>query len=143
MSLSGIISGACAVLTGTSAFDDNNLSWMDPGIIDTSPCRWAATLTLESADPTRMVYSSATDYSHVWRLTMLCWVKYNVSTFSTWQADNKTMPQDVIDAISTCDTLSGSCDDASIALTAVESVESGGQRFAFYTWTIEAEEYSK
>ena len=146
MSLSGIISGTCAVLTGTSAFSDGNggnISWMNPRIIETTGCRWAMMITLETADPTRMAYGQTNSGEHAWGLTLKGWVNHDKTAFTTWQADNKTFPQDVIDAISTCDTLSGSCEDASIELLSMEAVEVSGRRLAEYTFALEATEWDK
>ena len=143
MSLSGIIAGTCAVLTATSAFDDTNVAWMDPTVIETTGCRWAVNMTLESGDPTRMVYGQTASYEHMWTLQLIGWVKFGVDTFSTWQTDNKTFPQDVIDAITGDDTLSGSCEDATLTLASQEPVERGGKRYAQYTWIMEATEWDK
>ena len=142
MSLTGIISGACAVLTATSAFDDSNISWMDPGIVETTGCRWAAMLTLETSEPERMAFGSVSERRGVWQIIMRGWVKHGgAAAFSTWQDDNKTFPQDVIDAITGDDTLSGSATDATVVLASVEPVSLKGVPYSEYVFVIDAEEY--
>jgi len=128
------------VLTATSAFDDNNLSWMDTGVLDTSPCRWVGVLSLESAEPGRMVFESTAPYQGVWRVVMRNYIKYTAD-FDDWQADNKTVPQDVVDAITGDDTLDGNCADATVTLVSVEPGEVNNRRVALLTWLVEATEY--
>jgi hypothetical protein len=140
MSFSGVISGACSLLIGTSSFEaENNIGFIDPQLLDTATCRWVGVFAPGPVEIRRTTYGS----HHVtWSVIFQTWIKWDGS-FTNWQNDHKAVMQDVVDALKADDTLAGSCDDAIISLVDITTEERGERMHDVLSWLIEAEEYGQ
>jgi len=138
MSWTGVRSGACSLLIATSIYEaDNNTGWIDPGVLDTTTCRWAAIFAPGPIEIPRTTFGS----HHVtWSLILQTWI-INDGNFDNWQDDHDTVIQDTVDALRSDDTLGGSCDNAVISLVDISVEERGNRRYDVLSWLIEAEEY--
>lgn len=138
MSWTGVRSGACSLLIATSSFEaDNNTGWIDPGVLDTTTCRWAA---IFAPGPIEIPRTGFGKQDVVWSLILQTWI-VDDADFSHWQNDHDVVIQDVVDALKGDDTLAGSCENAVISLVDVSVEERGARRYDVLSWLIEAEEY--
>jgi hypothetical protein len=138
MSFSGVISGACSLLIGSSAFEaGNNIGFIDPQLLDTSSCRWVG---MFAPGPIAIPREGFGKQDVVWSVIFQAWIKWDGS-FTNWQNDHKAVIQDVVDALRADTTLAGSCEEAAISLVDIDSETRGERMHDVLSWLIEATEY--
>ena len=141
MSFSGVVSGASAVLTATSSFDDDvNISFMDMDIINTTPCPWSCVIIPGPIRTQRSTFGGANSHDVTWSIMLGVWLPYD-SKMSTWQTNTKIVMQDVIDAITGSDTLNGAVDHTEVELVDVGTETRGKRQFNQFTFLLEPIEY--
>jgi len=140
MSFTGILAGTCAILTGTSSFDDTNTSFMDMGILDTSTCRWGAVFSPGPLSTVQRTYGSGNVHGINWGLIISMWLKYEGNAAS-WQGDTKTLIQDTVDAVKSDPTLSDSCEHSEIELIDIDPITVKGRRYNRLIWSLTPQEW--
>jgi len=140
MSFTGVISGASAVLTATSSFDEVNVSFMDMDIINTTPCPWSCVIVPGPVRSQRTSYGG-NGHDVTWSVILGVWLPYD-SQMSTWQDNTKVIIQDVIDAITGSDTLNDAIDHTEVELIDIGTETVKKRQFNHFVFMLEPIEYN-